>query len=349
MPKQLTNSRLEREIQSFIQGIPETQFDYFLAVGRKGLALLRVAWSDDDPRLPERVIPVDKILYSDWERLKGARVLVVEDAIFTGEQIEPIIHFLKNNDAEVKVAAFIVSKQVPSQFLSQYSFLHYRAVSSQDEYRDVTLKLTSVLWNKCLPLDYDHIVVNFEYRVGDLEKLLGCIENFGHVERYSDFSFRENEVLRASLFIEDGISNEIAVPEHIRREGVIKIRFYFTQLGRLVCAPMAFYKVKRSASCPEENCAKQCNWSVRFCKTKAKRIVGEGSSLCQECYNFNASLAVTELFLPRFMRHALDENLRVQVAESNQNLLRMCYHIIQDNVFEAVSTRLALAKEEQSE
>ena len=103
MLKQPTSSRLEKDIQSFIQGISVEQFDYFLAVGRKGLALLRVAWGDDDPRFTERVIPVDKILYSNWERLKDSRVLIVDDAILTGEQIEPIIHFLKNNGAEVKV------------------------------------------------------------------------------------------------------------------------------------------------------------------------------------------------------------------------------------------------------
>ncbi len=332
---------LEHEIQQFIDLVLRKDFDHIFAVGRKGLALLRIAVGDE-AQIIEKVIVCDKILYYPWWGLAGKKIVVLDDAIATGRQIALAKAFLENVGAKVEVAVLAVREDVPLHLLPDHYAKSYWKIPRGRDYQLLIADLNELLHETCLPLDYDHVVLQLGCDNLEVERFWQALREFGTLEHYAARQVHEG-VLHTSLFPNESISASIAAPSHFVPEGVVKIRLYVEGDGKIHCVPMAFYREEVEE--PRANLCFGETPAVRFCAFMDRFRGITSAELCQDCANFNLSLQLGVRFLRRALPELRQEGMNVALQGFNERIVRCCYFLLQDEVVSVVDRTIELVGE----
>ena len=321
-------SSFRKEIREFVLAVVRQEYDLLLLRARKGIGLFKLATQGREPFWFKTGLS-NRIAFLPSEKLRNARILLFDDALRTGEQIEDEMENLAKLGAvrnQLNLAIFLVCDKAPQEFWPEYRYDKYFLVSD-NEYTRWTTELLTLFSRSGVPLDVDHLEFKLPVSAADHQRLLDAVLSFSsaHEAKVAE------EMLPPSLLSGGSVnivgadffrSHEFGLPEVFKEEGVMKVRFHISPRA-ITFVPMGFFAVPEAATI--EDVRSECRKSAlmfRFCESppangvlstlrvlNKPQIRNPDIRLCLERVQFNFSLIMGRKFLSQFAYHARDNGL----------------------------------------
>jgi orotate phosphoribosyltransferase len=166
-------------------------YDYVVPVERKGTALVRTAMSGADQGQWRRIVSSDAMGVVLGER-KGARVLVIDDSVWSGETLRDTVDAVRKAGSglgiKVTVAAFISHQDADPRLLD---IVYYRGLDNEayEECRDAVVEYLQK--EGSLLLDTEHIEVAAKISCSR-EELFGLLNGWGDAIQFASAPDRVN-------------------------------------------------------------------------------------------------------------------------------------------------------------
>jgi hypothetical protein len=278
----------QKDFESLLLEIMETNSDYIVPVGRKCGKLFRTV----------KTLPRDfhkKVFYRDYFEfleppLKGKTVAIVDDSVRHGSALREYREFFDNRGAKVLTFAFIGHMGLRDRTSICYDpKIQAKLWLSEPSYTDYLFTQAEHLLLEGFYQDVDHLVLEIDLGPSTetiQESLFGLLEKEGYayfVRPYLD-GVKRFSVFEPAFFL----AMSKLHPQSGFFAGINKLRFHSTEYGQLIFVPMVLPKLDSTNPC------RMHEWKTPF-QVPCQSIRKKEHRLDKLCYWSSSLLLSAEL------------------------------------------------------
>jgi len=283
--------------RQFIKEIEQWKPDYYVPVARKSCKLLK---SLNLPTDSSRIFYRKYFEFNADLDIQGKKIAVIDDSCHHRATLASHRKFFEEKGAQVKTFAFAGLNLRASR--GEFSYDEKAKVLhgfTRADYNEYLLQQDEFLQIQGIPLDIDHLVLQFELPIdnGQIETLLTRLQNYGYVYQIDQGRlppFLMKFTLDQPYFDE---SKYLPIDSELNIEGVRKIRFFVNKrLSKLYAIPMIFPALSSKFCFPHKCPLKKpiiCIHKLFNLPSKSKKI---SETMCFHCLSLNLSAALAKSF-----------------------------------------------------
>lgn len=324
---------IKNETGAFIRDVMiDHSPEYIFAIQRKGIASLKLVESLEKD-IGIRIYYLNNFVFLNTEKIKNKRIIIYDDACFTGKGLFNMANKFQGNECSIKTASLVINKY--AKHIPDY----YRFILAPNEFRRLlTLSFDESFGDE---LYDDHIKYKIYSRKGNEYDFVKKLKEYGAVYELNHCKERKVRIVVLNNWDYYKVYEEYNWL--LKDEGVRKIRLFIHDDGRINIVPRYYPAINKESIikvCATRKGISLCNLFTGIrCNEKSELSI----SCCAKLINLEVNCRILGHFMIILRRILKECGYSILDEELNESDLKAVF-FIDDNIVNTIKKILRSAE-----